>query len=164
MPYHQLFYHIVWTTKGRLPLLTHEVRRSAHGFVRSKAAGLGGVIHALGGIEDHVHLVVSIPPSIAVSMFIGQIKGSTSTRLNRAGIVDGPFAWQAEYGVFTFDRKRLPNFVAYVQSQEEHHSSTTTIPVLERVGAAVKGSRISESALNYAPDQAAWLVEMAHLD
>ena len=80
-----------------------------HGFLRSKAIGLGATVFALNGVEDHVHLVAAIPPQIAVAKFIGQVKAIASTRFNTAGLSDRHFFWQAEYGAFSFDGKRLPN-------------------------------------------------------
>lgn len=62
MPYWQLFYHIVWSTKDRLPLLTPEAEPIIYGFLRGKAIGLGATLFALNGIADHVHMVAAIPP------------------------------------------------------------------------------------------------------
>lgn len=132
MPYCQLFYHLVWSTKNRQPLLTPKVEEAVHKFLRVKAIGLGTTVFALNGIEDHVHIVVSIPPSIAVAKFVGQIKAVASTKFNKAHPDSPPFFWQEEYGAFSFDAKRLPNYVAYVNRQKEHHAQGTIIPVLER--------------------------------
>ncbi|MCP4367700.1 MAG: IS200/IS605 family transposase, partial [Deltaproteobacteria bacterium] len=83
MPYYQLFYHIVWATKNRLPLLTAQIEPTIHNYVRTKAIGLEATVFAINGIEDHVHVVASIPPKIAVSTFIGQIKAVASTKFNK---------------------------------------------------------------------------------
>jgi len=109
MPYWQLLYHLVWSTKDRQPLLTPQVEKRIHGYLTSKAVGLKGVVHAIGGTIDHVDMVVAIPPAISVSKFVGQIKGAVSTRFNKLGISDVRFKWQDEYGAFSFDAKRLPN-------------------------------------------------------
>ena len=58
MPYWQLFYHIVWSTKNREPLLTPEIEPIIYGYLRAKAIGLGAVVFALNGVLDHVHLVL----------------------------------------------------------------------------------------------------------
>ena len=76
MPYCQRFYHLVWSTKDREPLLEPEIEESILGFLKAKATGLGAVLYALGGTEDHVHMVVSIPPSIAVAKIRGPGQGS----------------------------------------------------------------------------------------
>jgi len=159
MPYWQLFYHIVWSTKNREPLLTPEVEPIIYGFLRSKAIGLGATVFALNGIEDHVHMVASIPPKIAVSKFIGQVKAVASTKFNKSGFSDQPFFWQDEYGAFSFDGKRLPNYIAYVERQKEHHAQGTTIPILER--ARGRGPQIiREPAIAYAVEDVAWRSEL----
>ena len=134
MPYWQLFYHAVWATKNRQPLLTSEVEPHIHGFLRQKAEALGATVYALNGVEDHVHMVVSIPPKLAVSKFIGQIKAVASTTFNKSGVADAVFYWQEEYAVFSFDRRRLPRHIAYVEGQKKHHSRGDTISALERIG------------------------------
>ena len=85
MPYWQLFYHIVWSTKDRLPLLTPEIELVIYGFLRSKAIGLGATLFALNGVADHVHMVAAVPPKIAVAKFIGQVNAVASTKFKSPG-------------------------------------------------------------------------------
>jgi putative transposase len=132
MPYWQLFYHIVWATKNREPLLTPEAEPIIYGYLRNKALGLEANVYALNGYLDHVHIVTSIPPKIAVSKFVGQIKAVASVKYNQSRSGAAPFYWQEEFGAFSFDRKRLPNVVAYVENQKIHHANNNLIPILER--------------------------------
>ncbi len=157
MPYTQLFYHLVWATRNRQPRLTEEVEPILHNLVRNKAIALGGSVFALGGVEDHVHLVTSIPPAISVAKFVGQVKGSSSSIFNKTGFERDRFFWQEEYGAFSFDRKRLPNFVAYAQNQKQHHDQRTTIPILERTS---KPDEIREPEAIYALEDEAWRQEL----
>ena len=132
MPYCQLYYHIVWSTKDREPLLADGVEEMVNGLLRAKAVNLGAHVYALNGMPDHVHMIVSIPPRIAVSRFIGQVKATASTRFNKSAEHDFQLLWQREYSIFTFDRKSLSRHVAYVEGQKAHHADRTTIPLLER--------------------------------
>ena len=118
MPYWQLFYHLIWSTKHRRPLLTPDVEKQIYGHLTSKAVGLKGVVYAIGGMLDHVHMVVSIPPAVSVAKFVGQIKGVASTKSNKSGVSRVRFQWQDEYGAFSFDAKRLPNYITYAQRQK----------------------------------------------
>jgi putative transposase len=159
MPYYQLFYHLVWSTKSRQPLLTPEVELVIHNYLRTKAIGLGATVFALNGVEDHVHVVASIPPKIAVSTFVGQIKAVASTKFNKSQISQPPFFWQEEYGAFSFDAKRLPNFIAYVNRQKEHHRQGTIIPILERTNNG--GPKIIRDAtITYGMEDADWRAEL----
>ena len=163
MPYWQLFYHIVWSTKYREPLLTPRVEPIVFDFLRSKAIGLGATLFTLDGATDHVHMVVSVPPKIAVAKFIGQVKGVAATRFNKSGLGDAPLFWQEGYGVFSFDAKRLPNYVAYVNNQKEHHAQGTIIPVLERAGEG--GPKIlREPVTTYAMEETDWRRELEALN
>jgi putative transposase len=163
MPYSQLFYHIVWTTKNREPLLTPKVELVIYGFLRSKAIGLEGTLFALNGTLDHTHMVASIPPKIAVATFIGQVKGVASTKFNKSGLSDTPFFWQEEYGVFSFDGKRLPNYIAYVENQKKHHAENNLLHMLERSDdGAVHMAR--EQQAQYVTRADDWWSEMQTLD
>jgi len=163
MPYWQLFYHVIWATKHREPLLTPDVAPEIYGFLRGKAIGLGATVFAVNGVADHVHMVVAIPPRIAVATLIGQIKGVASAKANKAGLTATPFYWQEEYGVFSFDAKRLPNFVAYVERQQQHHAEQTAIRMLERTDDQ-DGLFIRESSSIFALDDPIWRRELERLD
>ncbi len=162
MPFCQLFYHLVWGTKNRHPLLTPKVEPVIHDFLRTKATGLGATVFAVNGVEDHVHVVASIPAKIAVAKFIGQIKGVASTKFNKSGLGEQPFFWQEEYGAFSFDAKRLPNYVAYVKRQKEHHAQGTTIPILERTTDGMP-KLIREKAVFYEIEDDEWRREFEGL-
>ena len=95
-------------------------------FIRSKAIGLGGIVYALNGTEDHVHLIVHIPRTIQLAQFIGKIKGATSAKLNKSGFGDGYFYWQTEYSAFTISEKQIPVYIKYVEHQKRHHEERTT--------------------------------------
>jgi REP element-mobilizing transposase RayT len=162
MPYWQLFYHIVWSTRNRLPLLTPEVETTIYKLLRTKAIGLGATVFALNGVLEHVHLVAAVPPKIAIAKFIGQIKAAASTKFNKSSLSDGSFFWQEEYGVFSFGGKRLPNYIAYVECQKEHHAQGTTIPILERMDDMVV--RLThEFAMPYIVEEEGWRHELTML-
>lgn len=167
MPYWRLFYHLVWTTKRRAALLTAEVEPIIYGLMRAKAIGLGTTVFAMGGVEDHVHLVVSIPPKLAVAAFVGQVKRVASVRFNQEHPFAPRFVWQEEYGAFTFDGKRLPFVIDYVQRQREHHAFGTVIEALERLGdengdqpVGVAVHEVHEAGMVYHLDDSAWRAEM----
>ena len=162
IPYWQLFYHFVWSTKNREPLLTPEVEPLVHGFLRAKAVGLGATVFALNGMADHIHLVAMVPPRHALATFIGQVKGVASAKTNKADLTPTPFFWQEEYGVFSFDQKRLPNFVQYVEEQKQHHAHHAAIAVLERTDEHT--NMLHESAALYVLDDEAWRRDLDALD
>jgi REP element-mobilizing transposase RayT len=138
------------------------VEEAIHGFLRAKAIGLGATVFALNGTEDHVHMVVSIPPSLAVAKFVGQVKAVASTKFNKTHSDYSPFFWQEEYGAFSFDAKRLPNYTAYVNRQKEHHAQGTTIPILERTDPYFP-KLVHEEAITYIVETDEWRRELMTL-
>jgi len=123
---------------------------------------VGGIVFALNGASDHVHVVSAIPPSIAIARFVGQIKGVSSARFNQLGMRDAPLYWQAEYGAFSLDSKRLPHFVAYVERQREHHAEGQQIPILERTAEGGVGL-MHESTTEYIAGNDDWWQAMLAL-
>ena len=135
MPYSRLFYHMIWGTKNREPLIQIEFEIALHNVIAAKAKDLGAFVDAVGGIEDHIHLAASVPPRIALADFMGQVKGNSSHWVNHELSLPYHFNWQAEYGVVSFGGKQLGVVVKYVKNQRQHHSEGTIIPFLERVEA-----------------------------
>jgi len=126
MPHSRLYYHAIWGTKYREPTITPQIESHIFDFIRSKAIGLGGYVYALGGTEDHIHLVVHIPRTMPVSQYIGKIKGSSSARLNKLDICTDKFYWQSEYAIFTISEFMLPRLIHYAENQKAHHNNKST--------------------------------------
>ncbi len=133
MSYWRLHYHLVWTTWRREPLLTGEHKSKAYGAILGKAKDLGVIVHAIGGVEDHVHVVASIPPRLAVAEVVRQMKGGSSHYATDQHGLERNFGWQEGYGALTFGERSMADIVAYVRGQEEHHASNKTHSALERV-------------------------------
>ncbi|MDP2935951.1 MAG: IS200/IS605 family transposase, partial [Dehalococcoidia bacterium] len=133
MPYWRLFYHIVWATKDRQPLIKNSLAAKLHEHISGNATQLGAVVHAVGGMEDHVHMAVSVPPSMALSEFIRKLKGSSSHFVNHELPAASAFAWQGDYGIISLDSKQLDRVVLYIKEQMKYHTEKTTIPALERL-------------------------------
>lgn len=131
MPYSKLYYHFIWSTKNRLPLIDSALEPELYRAIAAKVKDMEGFVHALGGIADHVHLAVSIPPKIAPAKFIGDVKGNCSHYVNHVLKPDFEFYWQDEYGVLSFGEKNLPAIVRYVQNQKKHHVDGTLITAME---------------------------------
>ena len=122
MAYTKLFYHVIWSTKNREPIITSGIEDKLHRYLAKKVISLGGIVYAINGISDHVHLAVSIPPSISISKFIGQIKAVSSTKLNQSELIDYKFRWQTSYSIFTFRESELPGIIRYIKNQKDHHA------------------------------------------
>jgi putative transposase len=133
MPYWKLYYHFIWGTKKRLPLIDAAFESDLYRAIAVKVKDMGGFVHAIGGTEEHVHLGVSIPPKVAPAKFIGDVKGNSSHYVNHIIKPDREFYWQDEYGVLSFGEKNLPVIVRYIQNQKQHHADGTLIAAMERM-------------------------------
>jgi putative transposase len=85
---------------------------------------------AIGGMPDHMHVVISIPPQLSIAALIVQLKGASLHHVNEK-YADGSFQWQAEYGVLSFSESSLPAIVDYVDGQKQHHAADTLIREME---------------------------------
>ncbi|HEY0319886.1 MAG TPA: IS200/IS605 family transposase [Pyrinomonadaceae bacterium] len=119
MSYTNLLYHVVFATKERAPLITNELRPQLHQYLGGTARGLGGIVLAIGGVADHVHLLVKIKPVISVAEFIKQLKANSSGWANKQ--TRGRFSWQSRYGAFTVSESQIEKVRSYILRQEEHH-------------------------------------------
>lgn len=138
------YYHLVWATVDRAPLITTSLEPELYAYLEVKIRSLGCLFHAVGGMADHLHLVVSIPPSCAIADFVKRVKGSSSRHLNLT-FPDQTFAWQREYGVFSLGGKQLAGASAYVQNQKQHHAEHSLIRGLEPeafLGQIIRGSDV----------------------
>jgi putative transposase len=137
MPYWRLFYHVIWGTKNRLPLIESAWENDLYGYIRGKATALECIPHAINGMPDHIHVVISIPPKLSVATLIGQLKGASSHRVNESFVSHHSFAWQAEYGVFSFSERSLSRIVHYVRNQKNHHAENSVNQTMEEIDTSI---------------------------
>jgi putative transposase len=132
--YWRFFLHLIWATKGREPLIGDREKQIIRWSMRTTLDELQVLLHAVGMMPDHVHLVVSVPPKVAVADVVRRLKGASSHAANHVDTrrSSGVFAWQTEYGGLPFGERSLPRVVAYVERQREHHAANDLWPTLER--------------------------------
>ncbi|MBD2080842.1 IS200/IS605 family transposase [Leptolyngbya sp. FACHB-17] len=132
MPLWRLFYHLVWATEQRQPLITPPKEQALYKYIDDKTTSTGCHLYAIGGTDNHIHLIVAIPPKLAISAYVKQIKGASSHYLNHyVASEEMVFEWQKEYGVFSISEKLLKTAIAYVQNQKQHHADHMVIQRFE---------------------------------
>lgn len=133
--YSELHIHAVWHTIGNRPLLTPAIEMQVHAYFRQKCKETRGVIiRAIGGVADHVHIALTIPPTLTISDFVGRLKGGSSYEVNHTNPTkDKLLEWQTGYGVLSFGTKDIPWVVDYIQRQKEHHRYRKVFDRLERI-------------------------------
>ncbi len=133
MAFWDMYYHIVWATHGRSHFITPKLEETLFGLVKHKSQMLNCPIHAINSMPNHIHVVVSINPSLAVMQWGKHIKGFSSYQINQLDILEDHFRWQSGYGSITYGRKALPNILEYVQKQKQRHANDDVYQYLERI-------------------------------
>jgi putative transposase len=132
--YSEINLHFVWHVKSSLPLITQEIEPRLYRFVRNYALKASGLIfHEVGGIETHIHIAVTIPPTLLISEWIGQLKGASSHYVNHQLANRKILDWQTGYGVVSFGTKDLDWVVRYIRNQKDHHKKGTIVERLEKI-------------------------------
>ncbi|WP_414620575.1 IS200/IS605 family transposase [Calothrix sp. CCY 0018] len=127
----QLYLHAVWATWDRLPLITPDIQKNIYGAIIKHCQELRCTLIAVGGVEDHIHLLTGLPPTLSVSNFIKNIKGSSS-HLVTHDIKPGEFfKWQGSYGAFTVSHDAIDQVANYIRNQAIHHQQKSIIPTWE---------------------------------
>ena len=116
-----LLYHIVFSTKNRVPSIHGDVKDPIYEYIGGTIRGEGGVLLEIGGVADHVHILAKLKTDIAVSLMVQKIKGKSSKWLNDRENRAGRFEWQEGYGAFSVSESLVKKVQSYIRSQEEHH-------------------------------------------
>ena len=131
MSYTRLLYHIIFSTRNRRPLILIENERRVYGLLFSILKKYGAETLRIGGMPDHIHLFISIPPTFAVSEFIQKLKRESSLAINRDSILPKWDGWQEGYGAFTYSRNEADKIINYIKGQKEHHKRVSFIEEIE---------------------------------
>lgn len=132
--YSEINLHITWHTKHNSPVLTTEIEIKLHDELKRQVLKTkGAFFHEVGGTKDHIHLAVSILPTLLISEWIGKLKGASSHYINHEIANRKLLEWQEGYGVVSFGTKDLKWVKRYVQNQKEHHARGKIYDRLERI-------------------------------
>jgi REP element-mobilizing transposase RayT len=111
----------VFSTKDRRPLITAQLRERLWPFLGGIARENGMKALSIGGVEDHVHMLLSLPATMPVAKAMQLIKGGSSKWVHESFSDHRLFAWQSKYGAFSVSVSQLDKIIQYIQNQPEHH-------------------------------------------
>ena len=118
--------HTVFSTKDRFPFLQNAASRSeVHAYLGGCAKTLGSLPIQIGGVEDHVHLLTTLPRTLAMSDFVKEVKRVSTNWNHERGAEWAKFRWQAGYGIFSVSESNVPQVVRYIEDQDKHHRTAT---------------------------------------
>ena len=122
--YCQLHYHLVWSTKDRQPIIDNEFKENLYKYLAGGVKGEGGQLIEIGGVCDHVHLLVTLSPHYPVAKLVQKIKISSSKWVSQNIPRRHYYSWQEGYGAFSVSASNKAKVVQYIKNQEQHHLET----------------------------------------
>ena len=146
--YTKLSYHLVFGTKFRQPVIDADLRPRLYDYIGGTLRSMDAHIEEIGGIEDHVHILAAIPPTLAISNVVRDLKANASKWINDNGLTFSRFEWQTGYAAFTVSFSQLGILRQYIRGQEEHHRKQTFedeyVAFLDRHGISYERKQIFE--------------------
>lgn len=127
--YDRIIVHDTFATKYRQPFIDETIEPELHAIIYSELTKQGCTVIAIGGTDDHVHLVHSLPRTKTIADIMNAVKSVSSKWIKTKGEQYKEFAWQDGYGTFSADYRKLEGLIHYVRNQRSHHgkqSSKTT--------------------------------------
>jgi len=130
----RIFVHIIWSTWDRLPLVENEeVKRAVYACIAAKCSQLRCRALAVGGVQDHVHLLSKLHRTVALAELVGEVKGSSSHMANHKYRLETPLRWQRGYAALSVSPHLVEKVRVYIQNQSKHHANGTELPALEQL-------------------------------
>ena len=123
--YTQIYLHVVFAVQGRRCLLSPAWSEEVFKYITGIVTNRKQKLLAINGMPDHVHILLGMTPSVALSHVVRDIKAGSSWFINQQRWVRGKFNWQEGFGAFSHSRREIDNVIRYIHQQQEHHKKKT---------------------------------------
>lgn len=120
--YSQLYIQVVFAVKGRENLISNKWEDELQKYICGIVNGQKQKVYAINNMPDHIHILLSIKPDIALSNLMREIKTNSSKWINERKLVLGKFQWQEGFGAFSYSQSQIDTVINYIKNQKEHHS------------------------------------------
>ena len=129
--YSALWVHLVWSTKNRQPMISQKLKYKLYDQIREICLDKTYHLDFINGIEDHIHLLISLSPKFSVSNVVKDIKGISQKWVVENGLAEEYFAWQDGYAVVSVSPSNVQKVRNYIKNQEKHHKKMPRLFVLK---------------------------------
>jgi putative transposase len=119
----QIFYHIVFGTKNRKPTIPATYEEELYKYIWGIIINKNCMLYRINGIEDHLHIMSDLHPSISLSNYIKDIKVASSLWMKQGNKFPAFEGWQDGYGAFTYSVRDRDKIINYIKKQKEHHKT-----------------------------------------
>lgn len=120
--YTQIYIQVIFAVQERACLIDKSWKEELFKYIAGIFRNQRVKMIAIGGVEDHIHILLGMNPAIALSDLIRDVKAFSSKFVNEKGWVSGRFCWQEGYGAFSYSRSQVDTVARYVLDQEKHHA------------------------------------------
>lgn len=118
----QIYIQIVFAVHGRQNLIGSEWKEELYKYITGIVTNHGQKLIAIGGVSDHLHILIGFKPNLEISKLVQEIKANSSRFINKKQFVKGKFGWQEGFGAFSYSRSQLDTVIRYIENQERHHT------------------------------------------
>jgi REP element-mobilizing transposase RayT len=123
----QICYHIVFSTKGREPVLKADRREELFRYMWGILKNREGHLYRINGVEDHLHMLTSLHPTLSLADLVKDIKTGSSHWIKENSVFGMFSHWQDGYAAFTHSKRDIDGLIEYIKAQQEHHRRTTFV-------------------------------------
>ena len=118
----QIYIQVVFAVQGRQSLIRSEWKDELYKYITGIVTNHRQKLIAIGGVADHIHILIGFKPNFEISKLVQEIKANSSRFINKKQFVKGKFSWQEGFGAFSYSRSQLDNVIRYIANQEKHHA------------------------------------------
>jgi putative transposase len=123
--YRQHLYHLVFGTKNNLPTIKQDNANELYAYITGIIKHKNSHLYRINGIENHLHILTDMHPSIAPADFLRDIKASSSFWMKNSKLFPSFTGWEEGYGSFTCSYRDVNMLIEYIKSQQEHHKTVS---------------------------------------
>lgn len=131
--FHQITYHLIFGTKNRERTISEVHCEELYKYIAGIIKGKQCHLYRINGVEDHIHIVSDLHPSVSLANYMKDIKVASSIWMKESGKFPSFKGWQEGYGAFTYSREDRANVINYVKNQKEHHKKETFLDEYKRI-------------------------------
>lgn len=129
----QIHIHVVFAVQNRQSLILENWESRLYKYITAIIQTKGHKVLAIGGMPDHIHILIGWRPEQAISDLMRKIKSESSKWINENKFVLGKFSWQEGYGAFSYSKSQVPLVIKYVIQQKIHHKNNTFIDEYKKI-------------------------------
>ncbi|MBA3720958.1 MAG: IS200/IS605 family transposase [Parachlamydiaceae bacterium] len=122
-----LYYHLVWSTKDRIPHISEKIEEQLYKYIFGIMKNKDVHLIQIGGIEDHIYMLIRVSPDNNLATLVKDIKVSTTKFIKTNYNVATEFSWQRGYGIFSVSKSMTDQVKEYILKQKEHHANKSFV-------------------------------------